>query len=195
MTISEEWRNTTDLQLDGEEWRDIKGYEGIYQVSNLGRIKVLDHLVNAVHGSKRMIKGKIHKICEGSKSCNYLTVNLQHHPKLVHRLVAEAFIPNPNSYTEINHKDENTYNNCVDNLEWCTREYNCNYGNHSKNASISQSSIIIAVYPDGHKQQFRGRKEVAKYFNTSPMYVSHWITGYRNNKDKIQFYKKGEDIA
>ena len=57
-----------------------------------------------------------------------LTKNGKHYHKLVHRLVAQAFIPNPNNLSQVNHKDENKLNNCVDNLEWCDRKYNSNYG-------------------------------------------------------------------
>ena len=98
------------------QWRDIEGYEGLYQVSNEGRVK------NS--------KGKILK---GEKSCwGYLRVGLwkdgkQAH-KQIHRLVAEAFIPNPQNLPQVNHKDENKQNNSVDNLEWCDRKYNINYG-------------------------------------------------------------------
>lgn len=105
-----------------EEWKDIKGYESLYQVSNLGRIKSL----NYNHTKKEKIMS-----LENNKS-GYLRVALHLRKKqrhyLVHRLVAEAFIPNPNNYACINHKDENKQNNNIDNLEWCTHKYNNCYG-------------------------------------------------------------------
>ena len=114
-----------------EEWRDIKGYEGLYQVSNEGRIK-----------SFYLGKEKIRKLCNDKDG--YLIVSLwkrgvSENPR-VHRLVAEAFIPNPNNLPIVNHKDENKQNNMVwvnddgsidynkSNLEWCTVKYNTNYG-------------------------------------------------------------------
>lgn len=102
-----------------EEWRDIKGYEGIYQVSSEGRVK-----------SFYFGKEKIRKLCNDKDG--YLIVSLwkngvSENPR-VHRLVAEAFIPNPNNYPVVNHKDENRQNSCKDNLEWCTVKYNTNYG-------------------------------------------------------------------
>ena len=105
-----------------EEWRDIKGYEGKYQVSNLGRVKSL----NYNHTKKEKI------LSDYPNTYGYLYVNLYKNgkgkPFYIHKLVAQAFIDNPNNYREINHKDENKQNNRVENLEWCNRKYNCNYG-------------------------------------------------------------------
>ena len=112
-----------------EEWRDIKGYEGLYQISNLGRIKSLKDN----HGKYR------EKILKPGNSNGYFYVDLCKNSKgklfKIHRLVAIHFIENPNNYPEVNHKDENSTNNCVDNLEWCTREYNNSYGTRNKRAS------------------------------------------------------------
>lgn len=102
-----------------EIWKDITGYEGLYQVSNLGRVKSLKN-----------DKEKILKPAISSKG--YLFVNLYKQQKTthykVHRIVAKAFIPNPNNLPQVNHKDEDKTNNCVINLEWCTAKYNINYG-------------------------------------------------------------------
>lgn len=105
-----------------EIWRDIKGYEGLYQVSNLGRVKSL----NYNHTKKEKI------LTNNKHNTNYLSVTLVKNKVkkqiLVHRLVAEAFIPNKYNYPIVNHKNEDKSNNKVDNLEWCTYEYNNNYG-------------------------------------------------------------------
>jgi hypothetical protein len=109
-----------------EEWKDIKGYEAIYQVSNLGNVRSLDR-INYV-GSK--IKGTIMKQQFGGNG--YLSITLCGNGKqkkfTIHRLVATAFVPNPCGYEEVNHKDEIKYNNFDFNLEWCDRKYNMNYG-------------------------------------------------------------------
>ena len=116
------------IQIE-EIWKPIKNYEGLYEVSNLGRIKGVTRYVKGKVGY-RIQKEKIRK-CEVSSN-GYLHVLLCKNGKYtthnVHRLVAGAFIPNPDNLPEINHKDENKENNCVDNLEWCTRKYNMNYG-------------------------------------------------------------------
>lgn len=101
-----------------EVWKDVVSYEGLYKVSNIGRVKSLK-------GTEKILK--THQVRDG-----YLTVMLYKDkiPKRmsVHRLVAIAFIPNKNNYPFVNHKDENKKNNHVENLEWCTNEYNMSYG-------------------------------------------------------------------
>lgn len=110
-----------------EEWRDIAGYEGLYQVSNLGRVRSLDRKVQNRNGLA-VKKGKLLK----SVGKQYKKVGLWKDNKgtdvLVHRLVAMAFIPNPLNLPEVNHKDENKHNNAALNLEWCDRLYNARHG-------------------------------------------------------------------
>lgn len=128
-----------------EIWKDIPGYEGFYQVSNTGKVKSFQK------GKPLFLKTSLTK--------GYVTVNLFQNKKikkcLVHRLVALAFIPNPNNYREINHKDENKLNNCVDNLEWCTRSYNMAYGTARLRQGISNGNSI--------KQCIVGDIEIARY--------------------------------
>lgn len=109
-----------------EQWRPIEGYEGICEVSNLGRIRrvkgydSLGHLRN-----EKILRPRMN-------CCGYLLVGLCREGKQrhfsVHRLVAQAFLPNPDGLPQVNHKDEDKTNNRADNLEWCTRSYNINYG-------------------------------------------------------------------
>ena len=113
-----------------EIWKDIKGYEGKYQVSNLGNVKA----VHYHNGGKE-------KLLKRGNTRGYLTVVLCKNGQMktyrVHRLVAETFISNPNNLPCVNHKDENTLNNNANNLEWCTEKYNNNYG--TKKARISET--------------------------------------------------------
>lgn len=105
-----------------EIWKDIKGYEGLYQVSNLGRVKSLDIVDRLGRKHKSNIK------YQNDNGNGYLIVNLKHNGKqknhLVHRLVAEAFIENPENKKEVNHIDGDKLNNRVDNLEWVSRSEN-----------------------------------------------------------------------
>ena len=126
-----------------EEWRDIKGYEGLYQVSNLGRVKSLARKINNQYGKKeRLMTQKIDK--DG-----YKRVGLNKNGKQiyygVHRLVAQAFISNPNNYPQINHKDENKSNNKVDNLEWCDGKYNQNYGTINERRTQKLKKKVICI--------------------------------------------------
>lgn len=104
-----------------EIWLPVKGYEGLYEVSNLGNVRSLNF------GRTGQIKLK-----KPREIRRYLSVNLWKDGEIktcrVHRLVAEAFIPNQNNLPQVNHKDENKKNNCVENLEWCDSSYNINYG-------------------------------------------------------------------
>lgn len=124
--------------IDIEEiWKDVKDYEGLYQVSNLGNIRSVDRIINhqydintGIKNKTRTIYGKLLKLYIGKTGYFQVTLSSQKRkPKVVyiHRLVAQAFIPNPKNLPEVNHKDENKLNNKVENLEWCTRDYNAKY--------------------------------------------------------------------
>lgn len=112
-----------------ERWKPVKGYEGLYEVSDWGRIRSLDHYVNYKSKSKRLVKGKILKT---SKRGDYLAVQLSKQNKQkthsIHNLVAEAFLPNPNNLPCVNHKSECKFFNHYSTLEWCDYTYNTIYG-------------------------------------------------------------------
>lgn len=114
-----------------EIWKDIKGYEGLYQISNTGKVKSLTRYINSKSGRKLLIKEKIRKTTTTTAGYEYTVLANKGKNKtlLIHRLVAEAFIPNPNNYACVNHIDENKSNNNVSNLEWCNYEYNNTYKN------------------------------------------------------------------
>lgn len=96
-----------------EIWKPVVGFEEYFEISNLGRLKRKDRILKATN-DRGYLKIK-------------LSVNGKRYLRYIHRLVAEAFIPNPNNYKEVNHKDSNPENNRVDNLEWCDRRYNLDY--------------------------------------------------------------------
>ena len=120
-----------------EEWRECKGFEGFYEVSNEGRVRSIA-VWNAQHKKVCKRKEPVLKSIETTKD-GYKRVLLsyygEHHHCAVHSLVAQAFIPNPNNFPCINHKDETPSNNVVSNLEWCTYKYNSNYGTLPKRIS------------------------------------------------------------
>lgn len=109
-----------------EVWRSVPGWDDCYQVSSMGRVKSLERYVRNTSTSFRKLPERILK--QDCMQDGYLGVSLSRHqvPKYVkvHRLVAAAFIPNPDNLPVVNHKDGNKHNNCVENLEWCTIAYN-----------------------------------------------------------------------
>lgn len=137
-----------------EVWKDIQGYEGYYQVSNKGRVKSLDRCVKFKHGKgTHFVPGKVLKPSLNIER-GYLRVSLTKHNRSkffrIHRLVAEAFIPNPKCLPQVNHKDENRLNNYADNLEWCTNTYNNRYGTRTLRASESAKKPVAQLDECGH---------------------------------------------
>lgn len=125
-----------------EVWIDIKGYEGLYQVSNLGNIKSLSREIRVsdkLGGYRKKAESLMRlEACKNGYLRVLLTKNNNGKHFLVHRLVAEAFLPNLQNMPQINHKDENKANNNVDNLEWCDAKYNSNYGARTVRTSIAK---------------------------------------------------------
>ena len=126
-----------------EEFRPVIGYEGLYEVSSTGRIKSCERLVRTKNGYNK-IKEKF--IVQKDDTHGYLCVNLWKNNKLthfkVHRLVASAFIPNPNNLRDVNHIDEDKYNNNINNLEWSSHKDNLNYGSRNERANNTRSKEV-----------------------------------------------------
>ena len=120
-----------------ELWKDVVGYEGLYQVSRYGNVKNI----------------KTNKVLKISTHKGYQVLGLRKEDKIiryfVHRLVAIAFIPNPNNLPEVNHKDENKLNNCVDNLEFCTHKHNSNCGTVQQRKGAARRRAVIQKSLDG----------------------------------------------
>lgn len=114
-----------------ENWKDVKGYEGFYQVSDKGRVRSI-----AAKPARGKYKGDTLSLFTDRNG--YVCVNLSRKTYKVHRLVAIAFLDNPNNHPCVNHKDENKENNNAENLEWCSYKYNNNYG--TRNKRISQKT-------------------------------------------------------
>ena len=139
--------------LTEEIWKDVEGYEKLYQVSNLGRVRSLDHM------SVRNLNGKIYDCPVKGKmltlvkdSSGYLNARLWNDGMkafLVHRLVAKAFIPNPDNLETVNHKDENILNNRADNLEYLSVADNIRYGTGIARRRLSQRKPVEQLTKDG----------------------------------------------
>lgn len=146
-----------------EEWKDIEGYEGLYQVSTFGRIRscnrTIETSLNVRRYTGRIIKQQEHK--------GYLSVMLSNTGTQtrmpVHRIVAKAFIPNPDNLPEVNHKDENPSNNAVYNLEWCDRLYNANYGTAMERMA-QKRSVAVEQYDikGNYINSYRSTREAAR---------------------------------
>ena len=145
-----------------EIWCPIKGYEGLYEVSDQGRVRSIKF------GKERILKPL-------RNTCGYLQVDLwkngEHKMYLVHRLVAQTFTPNPDNLTEVNHKDEDKDNNSVQNLEWCDRKYNINYGNRNQMVSIKLSKPVLQYTKSGEfVREWKSTKDVQRnlgYFHNN----------------------------
>lgn len=125
-----------------EIWKPIENFDGDYLISNLGRVYSAPRTVDFGHRS-RIINGTVLK--PKRHKGGYLCVVLRRKDYFVHRLVAEAFIPNPNGYMEVNHIDEDKTNNSVQNLEWCDRKYNANYGTIRKRQSEARAKSFTVM--------------------------------------------------
>lgn len=171
-----------------EIWKDIVGYEGFYQVSNLGRVRSLKCIKRTIFNNS------------GYEIVN-LKVKRKQKNKLVHRLVAETFIPNPFNKEQVNHKDGNKKNNSVDNLEWCSRHENMVHaykqGLRDKTNSIEAmkkaSSNKIVVSNEFKTITFNCQNDLRKYFSKGSSWVSDKIRKYGNvfyyNGYRIEVYK------
>ena len=166
-----------------EIWKDILGYEGLYQVSNYGRIKSFNYRNT---GKEKMLSLKPNKN-------GYIRIGLTKDGKRkmfqVHQLVAQTFLENPNNYSQINHKDENKINNNAENLEWCTPKYNSNYGTRNERASKTLSTNIKGKHkgklnPNAKKvvcittgEMFDCIKHASEKFNTTYSNIIACCTG------------------
>ena len=174
--------------MKNEQWKPVDGYEGLYEVSNLGRVKSL----NYNHTGKE-------KILKSNKVKGYLQVTLFKNGKMkyfkVHRLVATSFIPNPMGLPEVNHKDEVKINNVVSNLEWCSAKYNSNFGSRNKRIASAQSKAVEASkYEDFREIELRfASTQEAKRNGYNQGHVSACCRGYYhyegNNKYRGLFWR------
>ena len=169
-----------------EIWKDVVGYEGLYQVSSLGRIKSLLRY-------KRILKPQ--KNIHG-----YLKVSLYKNGKCkifnIHNLVANAFIENPNNYKYVNHKDENKTNNRVENLEFCSFYYNLMYGTRVQRIAKKNNKPILQFDLEGNFiKEYESITQASKELNNSLNNISQCCLGRsRTSKGYIFRFKDDKEI-
>ncbi len=183
-----------------EEWRDIDGYEGLYQVSSLGRIRSLDRTIIQSNGKKRFYKGKILALTDAGKGYRNvpLSKNGKHSTPRVCRIVAQAFCTNPYGYNQVNHKDEDKANDRADNLEWCTPKYNTNYGTGIQRRAKTISIPVDQYTLDGQfVKRWDGIKIAANALNIHAEHISHCCKGRLNQTGgyKWQYASKDDNGA
>lgn len=167
------------MRADFEIWKPIKGYEGLYEVNNWGDVRSLDKVVSCRYGKKRTAKGQV---LNPSLSRGYPQVVLSdkgvHKHFFVHRLVAEAFVPNPDNLPEINHKDENPTNPYWRNLEWCNHQYNINYGSRNAKSGMASSKAVAKYDINGTIiKTYKSIREASKDSNTSCQNICSVLKG------------------
>ena len=169
-----------------EQWKDIFGFEGLYQVSNFGRVK-----------SFKGCRGVQERILKPRKVANgYLQIALckdgKHNWRLIHRLVAEAFLPNPNNLSDVNHKDENPQNSNLENLEWVDHKTNINYGTGIERRAKTRLKTVFQYRLDGtFVKEWPSLKEVQRQLGFNHGNISSCCNG--RNKTSYGFrwkYKK-----
>lgn len=155
--------------MNKEIWKPIVGYEGLYEVSSLGRVKSL---------ARNTTSGKV--LRQTKDHCGYyrctLTKDGVQKVHRVHRLVGIAFIKNNECFPFINHKDENKENNHVDNLEWCDAKYNLNYGNCTKKMALSKGKPFVCVE---NNKTYYNQGDCAKELGVSRGGISQVLCGIR----------------
>lgn len=155
-------------QKNTEIWKNVVGYEGYYEVSSMGRVRNFE--------TKHVLK---HFLCSG-----YPRVGLRRENKkngmYIHRLVATAFIPNPNNYPQVNHRDETRHNNNVENLEWCTCQYNLAYGTARERMTLKRSMPILQKTKDGKiVKAYQSSRQAERETGISNRIIRNCVNGNR----------------
>ena len=178
--------------MEKEIWKKVNGYEDYYEVSNTGKVRSISREIKRSNKGNYYQEGKVLTLSQNRKG--YYIANLWINGKgkkhFIHRLVADAFIDNPNNYPVINHKDENPQNNNVENLEWCTYSYNVNYGIANKRRIKTISKPIYQLDKDSKEiiKIWTNANEVANHYNCSKGKIFGWCQDYAEAEGCIWCY-------
>ena len=161
------------IALEGEEWRDVVGFDYEYKISSFGRLVSLYKRKVAKNGSVLIRKPKILKPYTNSLGYNVTSLQKDGRQKMVklHRLVAEAFLKNPQKLPAIDHIDRNKQNNCVSNLRWCNQSLNMQNPLTKAVMSDAKSKPVICIYPDNKTKTFKSAY-VARFDGFDPSSIT-----------------------
>lgn len=168
--------------MNSEIWKPIKGYEGIYEISNKGRVKSLYREVRVSEYSYMVIEE--HFLNGKQMKSGYIQVSLSKDGKvkqpLLHRLVAEAYIPNPHNLEAVNHKDENKQNNNVINLEWCTAKHNVNHATGPERRAEKRRKEVLQIADTGEiVETYNSIREAANATGANESHIGSCCRGKR----------------
>ena len=164
-----------------EEWRPVVGYEGLYEVSNLGRVRSCARVVFFINGKHKPYQSRIKalRINQGGYVLVTLSKNCKRRSFTVHKLVARAFLGPCEEGIEVNHKDEDKTNNRLDNLEYCTKKYNANYGTRGARISKAQEKPIESIDCLGRRKRYSSVLNAEKETHISHRNISRYARGER----------------
>lgn len=171
-------KNTPAADVVEVRWSPVIGFEGKYEISTLGQVR--NNKGDILKPTLKRTTGTVYKVVRLWKEGQY-------HTKYIHRLVAEAFIPNPKGLPIVNHKDEDGTNNSIENLEWCTQKYNTNYGTGLIRMAKKRKGVPLAKE---HKEKIAS--SVSAYYKTHTSACKGIPS--KNRKPVIQFSKDGAEI-
>jgi hypothetical protein len=177
--------------MDKEIWKDIPQFEGLYQVSNLGRVRSLPRARKGRGKGFHMVSGRILRPIRMGDYLGFQLSNIKTCKRYCHRLVAECFLEKIDGKNEINHIDGNKHNNTLSNLEWCNRSENGLHafrtGLHKPHVPTNRKKILV-VYPSGDKKVFSCIKEASDELNVSASSISRACSQGKNLECKCKVY-------
>lgn len=186
-----------------ETWKDIKEYNGLYQISTEGNVRSIDRVIISGDGKARHYNAKLLKQSLNDKG--YYAVCLpNNNKKAIHRLMAEAFLEVPEELKQyigtqmlhVNHKDENKLNNKIENLEWCTIEYNVNYGTAREKMAKTKRKHVYKYVGNQLVEEYESLKEAAEKNDIDDATIGYYIrkgTLDKRNNCYWSYNKKEED--